>query len=144
MTDLRRPWLAPRLGAFLGLSTSSYAVLLACVTASQSAADLALVASRAPIEADIAIIRARHDHLAATLADAGARYADTAAAYGGLEPELAGLEDELARYAGLVAEINGRAAALPARAPMPPVQRHAPAAPVAPPPVHATTGASGG
>jgi hypothetical protein len=144
MSDVRRPWLAPRIGAFIGLSTSVYAVALACVTANQSAADLSLSSKREPMAVDLAAIQTRHDHLAAALSEAGARYADGATSYAGLEPRLAGLEDELARYAGVVAELSGRAAALPDRAPMPAISARPPAAQVNPPPVHATTGASGG
>jgi hypothetical protein len=144
MTDLRRPWLAPRLGVLVGLSTSAYAVLLGTVTADQSVTDRSHIAARAPLEADLAAIQARHDHIGTALADAGARYAHAAASYAGLEPDVASFEDELARYAGLIAEINGRAAALPAHAPMQPVTRTAPSRPAAPPPAHATTGASGG
>lgn len=142
MTDGRRVrGLPAHVGVMLGLSAGAYAVALAGVSANQSAADAGRMAERAPIAAGLATLSASHDRLDAALAAARERYTAAAAEYANLAPGIAGLESDIARLSGLVTEIEGTAAALPAGAPMPSVRTSV--AKVAPPPVHASTGASG-
>ena len=138
----RRPW---HLGTYLGLSIGAYATVLAAVTGTQASADAALAASRAPAVDEVAEVAAGHDRLEGALDAALDGYAEAADRYTSLARRLAALDHRTATLAATVAEVAGSAAALPERVVLPTLARSVPGAPVvvAPPPVHATTGASG-
>lgn len=153
MVDLRRP---PHLAVLLAASAGIYATSLAGVTFLQSAADLALIEDRAPLDAATGSISSDHDSLESDLARAARAYEDALARYDLLGSRLDGMETSLDTLAGSVSVVSGAAQALPGRVSLPRVTRAgsgsssgstsgSKAAPrAAAPATNANTGASGG
>ena len=143
MTDARRPL---HLAVLVGVSTGTYAIALAGVTALQSASDAAIAADRAPYELAADRLAAGHDRVEAALEDAGRDYDLLASSYDGLAPRLVDMEASLQGLGDRAIRLSDSIGSLPSRVSVPrmPTIRSAPApAKVSKPATHGTTGASG-
>ncbi|MGZ6343159.1 MAG: hypothetical protein ACXWOT_09125 [Candidatus Limnocylindrales bacterium] len=129
----RRPYHIP---VTIGLSAGLYAASLAGVTALQAAQDAAVAAQRDPAAAAIAQLQAHNDGLSQDLIKAGDAFDAAAGRYDAASQRLASLEQQLGRIAAAVGAVRSGSSA----AKLPSVGRSNVAAP---PPVSATTGASG-
>jgi len=136
--DRRLPLHVP---AFLGCSTGAYALTLAGVTAVQSATDMALDRERAPMAHSLDAISSDHAALEQSMLELADDYDRLATSYAGLGPTFDAVETGLERIAKTAAAITKSAASMPTRVALPSMQ----SAPrrAAPPPTHASTGASG-
>jgi hypothetical protein len=130
------------LGVFLGLSASAYALSLACVTALQAESEAAVAASRLPAEEAIGALAARNDLLEVDGARARLAYEQATGAYDRVTRSLSNVEARLADLSTTVRSVDGAARSLQVNVPLPPVSGTVTTA--GPPPVHATTAASGG
>jgi hypothetical protein len=124
-----------------GVSTATYAVVLAGVTSLQSASDAALISTRDPIARTVASVASDHDALDRRISDATDRYSSIAGEYASLGPAIDDLELKLDQLAATTRRVGASAAQLPARVALPAV-RSAPGR-LAAPATHAVTGASG-
>jgi hypothetical protein len=139
VADLRAP---VHLAVLVGCSTCAYAFSLAAVTALQSGTDASMARERGPMARTIDSIAADHDGLELAISTAIAEYDQLAATYARLGASIEGVEHGLDTLAGLTRSVSTSAASLPSRVRMPTIRAAAPRN-AAPPPVHATTGASG-
>lgn len=137
-TDTRR---GLHIGVLVGVSTATYAAVLAGVTSLQSASDVALMAARDPIAHTVASAAADHDALERRLAAATDRYSSVAGEYASLGPAIDDLEVTLDQLAAMTRRVGASAGRLPARVALPAV-RTAPSRATAPA-THAVTRASG-
>jgi len=154
MTTERRPPAASpsERRSFLGLpthvvvmlasSTAGYALMLAAVTGLQSSAEAGIAAARQPAVDGVARLRAGHDDLTSTLANAQADYNATVAAYVAAGGSLDQLTSRLAVLTSLVGEIDGVSRSMPAAVQLPTI--HTSVGSVRNTTTQSTTGASGG
>jgi hypothetical protein len=127
--------------AFLGCSTGAYALSLAGVTAVQSATDVALDHERAPLARSLDAISTDHAALERSILELSDQYDELTATYAGLARTFPAVERGLDAVSSLATSITKSAASVPTRVSLPAV-RSAPRR-AAPPPTHASTGASG-
>jgi hypothetical protein len=150
MTDARRGGISvpAHIGVLVGLSTSAYALTLAGITGLQSSTEGAARAARAPMVAAIGEMTTAHDGLQARLDRARVAYEAAAGAYSDAGLAVDGLEARITALVAAVTEVNGSASSLPSAVRLPavrlPAVTRSVTAAAAPPPVQATTGASGG
>ena len=137
-TDTRR---GLHVGVLVGVSTVTYAAVLAGVTSLQSASDAALIRARDPIARTVASVASDHDILERRAGAAADRYSSVAGEYASLGPAIDDLELTLDLLAATTRRLGASAAQLPARVALPSV-RSAPGRLTAPA-THAVTGASG-
>lgn len=139
MTDRRRP---VHLAVLIGLSTSTYAIALAGITALQSASDARLIADRAPAARAADQMTTGHDRIEDSLEATERAYQLAAGRYARLAPAMTDMETDLDRFGHRVSKVSGAANALPGRVRLPSLSsstRVVTRTTV----VHATTGASG-
>ena len=137
MAATRRPI---HLGIAVGVSASLYAVSLAAVTGLQSAQNAQASAASAPLLASVDELDNANVDLETRLEAAGAAFDASAAAFSDVVANVPGFEARLKALAGTVTKIHGTSVSLPAGAAIPRVSS---SRPVAKPPVHVTTSASG-
>jgi len=125
-----------------GVSTATYALSLAAVTALQSAAEAAVMADREPVASLIDDVSARNDRLAGQLDGLTATDGLLATSYESTTAAIGELETSLGELASTVARVDGAARALPAAVALPPVVRSARSGGGSPATSHATSGGS--
>jgi hypothetical protein len=137
----KRPLL--HLPALAAAGTALYAASLAFVTGQQAAADARVAAEREPMRQAAIEAGQRRERVTAAAQRAAAALEQAAGSYSAALAQSASLDEALSLLAGSVEAATGAAAALPDR-----IQLAAPRTTVVtvitqPPPVQATTGASG-
>lgn len=125
-----------------GASAVAYGLTLAFVTGLQAAADARIAASRQPMEDAVRDAASQRTRTAQDVRRAGRILAEAAAAYERALQASTALDEALAALAGGVESASGAAARLPDRIALP-APRIQVVQVAAPPPVQATTGASG-
>jgi hypothetical protein len=137
---------APRpvlhLPVIAGASAVAYGLALAFVTSLQASADARVAAARLPIETAVRDAASQRVLTAREVRRAGRILEDAAAAYDRALRASSALDEALAALAGGVESASGAAARLPDRIALP-APRIQVVQVAAPPPVQATTGASG-
>lgn len=137
MAETRRPL---HIGITVGISASLYAVSLAAVTGLQSAQDQHTSAVYAPLATSVDELDGANASLEARLDAARAAFDASATDLSDVVAAVPGVEDRLKALASSVTKIHGAAVSLPSGGALPRVSG---SGPVAKPPVHATTSASG-
>jgi len=132
------------LAVLVGLSTSTYAISLAGVTALQSVTDARVIAQRAPAVQAASLMTAGHDRLEDRLEGAQRAYAMAAGRYARLGPAMADMEDALDTLGKRVTKVSGAMNSMPGRVRLPSIGGGSTRVVTRTTVVHATTGASGG
>ena len=141
MAEKRRPI---HLAVAVGVSASLYAVSLAGVTALQSNDNAQVAAGHAPLIGTVDGLDSANSDLEARLAAARKTFDASAAKFSSVADRVTGFESRLKALAGNVAKIRGTSISMPSGGGG--AVQHVSSAgsgPVAKPPVHTTTTASG-